>query len=252
MKRTKYGTPPPKRPAPPPPQKPKASNSKELVAPIPKPRNSPVKKPLLPPIPKPRSNSVHLSESNQSPTATSSKSEHQVTETDKKEKYVVYPEYEDLDGKDDDDYVILDHISQSEDAEEPSATIIRDLPNSDGEIPPELPPKNESKATKRKKELPPLPPRTQRGAKITKRHYLSQTRSTSKERRLEERKDEDDRQDSGPYEPLDCSDFSDASQGLSLIVLILSSYMYASLVIALYPDFSAVNVSQGIIYQLWA
>ena len=187
-KTTKYGTPPPRRPAPPPPQK-KATPTEQVT---PKPQNMPVPKPRNFPIPKPR-NSASLS---------SSKLQDADREMRSKpvDKDLQYPAYEDLD-KDEDDYEILVRLSPSEDKNDLAETCEKDKQNFIGEIPPPLPPKDGIEVMKEDEELPPLPPRSLPATDVKSHRVFTDCRGYDIIVRGEGKKQEPI-QDAGTYEPI--------------------------------------------------
>ena len=216
LKTTKYGTPPPSRPAPPPPNKKSSPQHQIPPGPVPKPRNSPVPKPRSSPVPKPRN------PQNSNQTLSSSETELQDSETmataTKEAVDKSFPVYEDLD-KEESHYEAFDPSSSSEDENE-VASGTQEGPSSSGETPPALPPKKGSKVKKEEeekeeKELPPLPPRSHPATNIRKHRLLTNHKEDDDRNDSEEEKEAV--QDTGRYEQIDFES-DHQSQGLSYCV----------------------------------
>ena len=214
-KTTKYGTPPPRRPAPLPPQK--KTTPTEQAAPVPKPRNTPVLKPQSLPIPKPRN--LAASEPQNTEGEMRSKTTKEVVDKG------LYSVYEDLD-KGDNDYEILVRISPSEDKEDLVETCEKDERNFAGEIPPALPPKDGSQVMKKDEELPPLPPRSLPSTSVRSHRVFTDCRGYDIIVRGRG-KEQEPVQDDGEYEPItfrgsdeesDTDESNSESQSIKFIV----------------------------------
>ena len=203
-KTTKYGTPPPSRPAPPTParcigkEKERGKGSRP-----PKSQNSPV--------PKPRTLLSRQrnagSQDQDSPPSTKKASADNDIVTNKPIVDQSFPVYEDLD-KDDNNYETLDPSFSSDDDDEPTFTNF----NSDAPPPP-LPPK---KGAKKEEELPPLPPRALPATTVRKHRFLASHTGvpdeSDKRKDSEEEENEDALQDTGVYEPVIYRDSDDESR----------------------------------------
>ena len=192
-KKTKYGTPTPRRPAPPPPQK-KATPTQQAA---PKPQN------IYIPVPQPRSLPFPKSQSLTSLSSSKPKNTDKELKTTKEAVDKVYPVYEDLDKDVDDDETLL-QISPSEEKDDLTETCEKDEQDFDGEIPPPLPPRDGSEVMKEDEKAPPRPPRPL-PATNTRRHRVFTDCQGYDILKLivgREEKEQEPVQDDGIYEPI--------------------------------------------------
>ena len=207
VKTTKYGTPPPTRPAPPPPKGVEKQKERGKGSPG-RSQNSAVPKPRSSPLPRPR----NVGNFNQDSASTS-----KVQKTVTKEPVdQTFPVYEDLD-KDDNNYERLDPSSSSEEENEPAVNNKQGGPSGNSDAPPPLPPKKGSKIElhKKEEELPPLPPRTRPATTIRKHRLLtnpSEVPDDNKRKDSDQEENEEALQDTGVYEPVIYRDSDDESQ----------------------------------------
>ena len=208
VKTTKYGTPPPTRPAPPPPKGVEKEKERTKGSPG-RSQNSPVSKPRSSPLPRPR-NAGNFNQGS----ASTTKVQKNVT---KEPVDQTFPVYEDLD-KDDDinNYERLDPSSSSEEENEPTVTTTQGGPSANDDAPPPLPPKKGSKIKlhKKEEELPPLPPRTRPPTTVRKHRLLANHSEVPDDKRKDSDQEENEEalQDTGVYEPVIYRDSDEESQ----------------------------------------
>ena len=201
-KTTKYGTPPPTRPAPPPPKGIEKEKEKRKGSPMS--QNSPIPKPRsLLPRAQPR---IDAESANQDPTPTSEALKNVGTKEPAVDQS--FPVYEDLDKDDTNNYEKLDPSSSSEDENEPTLNSSpQGGPSTSSDAPPPpLPPKKAGakiEPRKKEEELPPLPPRALPATTVRKHRLLAnQHDDVDKGKDSDQEENEEALQDTGVYEPV--------------------------------------------------